>query len=90
MLIVSYDISNDRLRTRLSKYLMKYGGRLQYSVYEIHNSERILENITLYIEHYFAKHFEESDSVIIFNLSKQCVITRFGYAKHEETDLLIF
>lgn len=90
MLLVSYDISNDKLRTRLSKYLSKFGGRLQYSVFEIRNSERVLENITTYITHHFSKYFGQSDSVIIFNLSKQCEITRFGYAKNDESDLLIF
>lgn len=90
MLLVSYDISNDKLRTRLSKYLSKFGGRLQYSVFEIRNSERVLENITTYISEKFSKYFEQTDSVIIFNLSKQCEITRFGYAKNDESDLLIF
>jgi len=43
MLLVSYDISNDKLRTRFAKYLSKYGNRLQYSVFEIKNSDRIIE-----------------------------------------------
>lgn len=89
MLIISYDIASDRLRTQLSKYLCKFGGRLQYSVFEIRNSERVLENITTHITHYFEKKFSQTDSVIIFNLSKQCHITRFGYAKNDESDLLI-
>ncbi|MDT8316854.1 MAG: CRISPR-associated endonuclease Cas2 [bacterium] len=89
MLIISYDITDNRLRTRFSKYLKKFGGRLQYSVFEIRNSERVLENITTQIAHDFAKRFSQTDSVIIFNLSKQCKITRYGYAKNDETDLLI-
>jgi len=32
MVIVSYDISDDKLRTKFSKYLSKFGHRLQYSV----------------------------------------------------------
>lgn len=89
MLLVSYDISDDRLRTHFSKYLSKFGGRLQYSVFEIRNSERVLENITTYIRHHFEKQFSQNDSVMIFDLSKQCKITRFGYAKNDEGDLLI-
>ena len=42
MLIISYDISNDKLRTKFSKFLCKFGYRLQYSVFEIKNSKRIL------------------------------------------------
>ena len=35
MIIISYDISDTKLRTKFSKFLMKSGGiRLQYSVYE--------------------------------------------------------
>ncbi len=89
MLLVSYDISDDRLRTKFSKFLSKFGGRLQYSVFEIRNSDRVLENIQTQIDSYFAKQFTQSDSVIIFDLSRQCKITRFGYAKNDETDLLI-
>lgn len=89
MLIISYDISDDKLRTQFSRFIRKFGGRLQYSVFEIENSERALENISAQIAGYFAKRFTQSDSVIIFQLSNQCKITRYGYAKNEETDLLI-
>lgn len=89
MLIISYDIADDKLRTKFSKYLSKFGGRLQYSVFEIRNSERVLDNITTQITNYFEKKFSQTDSVMIFDLSKQCKITRFGYAKNDETDLII-
>ena len=45
MIVVSYDISDDKLRTKFSKYLSKFGHRLQYSVFEIDNSKRIVDNI---------------------------------------------
>jgi len=89
MLLVSYDISNDKLRTQFSKFLSKFGGRLQYSVFEIRNSDRVLDNIVLQINSYFAKRFTQADSVMIFEMSKQCKITRFGYAKNDESDLII-
>lgn len=89
MLIVSYDIANDKLRTRFSKYLSKFGGRLQYSVFEIRNSERVLENIQAHIKGYFEKRFEQTDSIMIFQMSQTCKIKRYGYAKNDETDLLI-
>ena len=43
MFLVLYDIESDRLRTRFSKYLGKYGRRVQFSVFEIRNSNRILD-----------------------------------------------
>ena len=45
MVIISYDISNDKKRAKFNKYIRKFGHMLQYSVYEIDNSERILKNI---------------------------------------------
>lgn len=89
MLIISYDISNDKLRTRFSKFLGKFGYRLQYSVFEIKNSDRIIEIIITQIEGYFSKKFEQTDSVIIFKMSKTCEITKYGYAKNNDEDCII-
>ena len=65
MILISYDISNDKLRTKFSKYIRKYGPRIQYSVYEIDNSPRILDNIISEINHRFMPLFEETDSILI-------------------------
>lgn len=89
MLIVTYDISNDKIRTRFSKFLEKFGYRLQYSVFQIRNSPRLLNNIIAEIEGNFEKEFGQEDSIIIFNLSKQCKIRKFGYATNDDEDLII-
>lgn len=89
MIILSYDIADNKLRTHFSKYIMRFGHRLQYSVYEIDNSEHILKNIMLDIEHKFAKKFSQSDSIIIFKLSSTCQTIRYGYAKNDEKDIII-
>lgn len=89
MLIVSYDISDDKLRTRFSKFLCKFGYRLQYSVFQIKNSKRVLENVISEVQGRFAKHFTQNDSIIIFSLSKTCKTVRFGYAKNDEEDLIM-
>ena len=89
MILVSYDISDDKLRTHFAKFLCKYGHRLQYSVYEIKNSPKILNNVCLEIEHNFKKRFSQSDSVIVFQLSNSCKITRYGYAKNDEESIII-
>ncbi len=90
MLLVSYDISNNKLRTKFSKFLEKYGHRIQYSLFEIHNSDSYLEKIQSKIENYFGELFEQSDSVYIFELSKTCKKTSYGYAKNEESEFIIF
>ena len=90
MFLVVYDIASDKLRTNFSKLLTKYGRRLQFSVFEIANSPRILENIRTEIKASFEKKFSQGDSVLIINVPDNAVIDRFGYAANEETDLLFF
>lgn len=89
MLIVAYDITNDKLRTQFATFLSKFGYRLQYSIFQIKNSQRILEHVVIEIEGKYEKQFSENDSVMIFNLSKQCKIHRFGYEEHEDDDCII-
>ncbi len=89
MLIVSYDISDTKLRTRLAKYLSRFGHRIQYSIFEVKHTERFLKNLELEIKGKFEKKFSETDSVMIFNLSQQCKITRYGYAIHDNEELIM-
>jgi CRISPR-associated protein Cas2 len=89
MLVIAYDIANDKLRTKFSKYLSKFGRRIQYSIFEIKNSSRLLKQIQIKIEHHFHKKFTQSDSIIVFDLSANCKISKFGYAQNDEKDLLI-
>lgn len=89
MIIVSYDIGDDKLRTKFSKFLTKFGHRIQYSVYEIDHSERMLNNIANEIKNHFEKKFSQADSVYIFIMSSSCKTIRYGYAKNEESDLKI-
>lgn len=89
MLIISYDIKNDKLRTRFSKFIKKYGHRLQYSVFEIDNSKRILDNIKREIANTFEQYFEQTDSVMIIETSENCRITKWGYAKNDDDGVII-
>ncbi|MCF7860957.1 CRISPR-associated endonuclease Cas2 [Candidatus Woesearchaeota archaeon] len=90
MIILTYDIQDDSLRTDFSKFILSYGRRLQYSVYEINNSKRILNLVRTEIKDRFERKFRQSDSVLIFKITKENQIMRFGYAKNEETDLLMY
>lgn len=89
MVLISYDISNTKKRNKFNKFIKKFGHRLQFSVYEIDNSERILENIIVEIKNKFEKDFDETDSIYIFKMSQTCSITKFGYAKNENKDLIV-
>jgi CRISPR-associated protein Cas2 len=89
MIVISYDISDNKLRNRFSKYIRRFGSRMQFSVYEIDNSPRILDNIIADVENRFMPEFKEKDSVILFNMSKSCKVIRMGYAAHDDEDLII-
>ena len=89
MFLIVYDIQNDKLRTRFAKFLKQFGRRVQYSVFEITNSPRILANVRTEITTRYEKHFSQSDSVLIFNIPDNACIGRFGYPLNEETDLII-
>lgn len=58
-------------------------------MFEIDNSERILNNIICHIHNQFEKKFSQEDSIYIFNLSKWCKIERFGYAKIIQNEQII-
>lgn len=90
MLIVAYDITSNKVRTKFSKFLKKFGRRLQYSVFEIRNSTRILNNILTEIEHVYKKKFKGSDSIIIFPTCKTCdtKTIKYGYAKNDDCDIV--
>lgn len=77
------------MRTRFSKMLTKHGAiRLQYSVYEVRNTKRIIDNLTLKIEAY-AKHFTMDDSIVIFNVADDA-LTKYGNAIHRDKDIVYF
>ena len=87
MIIISYDIADDKMRSRFSKMLTKQGAiRLQYSVYEVRNTKRIVDNLILKIELY-AKNFTMDDSVVIFDVADNA-ITKYGNAIHRDQDVV--
>lgn len=89
MLLISYDISDDKLRTEFSKYIKQYGYRLQYSLYEISNSERFLNNIMTDIKQKYSKKFCQSDSILIIKTGLHSDIIKFGYLKNDDSDIII-
>jgi len=67
--LVSYDIPNDRRRTRLAKALKDYGDRVQYSVFECILDNRLLEGMKKKISDLID---ESEDSVRIYDLCAGC------------------
>ena len=92
MLLISYDITSDKTRTQFSKFLKKFGRRLQYSVFEIKNSPRVLQNILKEVEYLYKRRFKNTDSVLIIKMCRNCKnkINRYGYAVNEEKEVVFF
>lgn len=92
MLIVSYDFANDKRRSRFSKFLEKYGRRIQYSVFSVKNSPRVLGNIITEIDAKYKKNFKNTDSIVIFPTCLGCSgkVIRYGSAKHEIENVVYF
>lgn len=92
MLFISYDFTDNKVRSKFSTFLKKFGRRVQYSVFEIHNSQRVLTNILKEIELVYKKKFSTTDSILIFPVCEGCQkkTIRYGYAANEEHDVLIF
>ena len=92
MFIVCYDFRDDKTRTKFSKFLKKFGRKIQYSVYEIRNSQRVLKNILDEVELKYKKLFKGSDSILIFQICDGCKkkIKRYGYAANEEEEIVFF
>ncbi len=72
MYIISYDISKDKKRRKISKKLENYGKRVQYSVFECELDKKRFEE--LYQKLVLEMGTEESeDSIRIYSLCKNCV-----------------
>ncbi len=88
MIIISYDIKDDKLRTKFAKMLRSQGAiRLQFSVYEVNNTQRVINNIKTKIVDAYSKLFTGADSVMIFNAAKESV-QKFGNAIHRDADIV--
>lgn len=87
VIIVTYDISNNKTRSKFSKFLEQYGVRVQFSVYEIQNSKRVLDIVKNAIEAKFSTLFESGDSVYIFKANQNDTI-RYGSASLLDKDII--
>lgn len=89
MKIVSYDITEKKMRSNFSKMLKENGAiRLQYSVYEVRNTKRIMDNLVAKIETY-SKHFTADDSVVIFDVDMN-KMSKYGNAIHRDKPVVYF
>jgi CRISPR-associated protein Cas2 len=90
MLIITYDFSENKIRTQFHKFLKKYGRALQFSVFEIKNSSRLLNIILNEIEKKYKPKFTLADSILIIPISKadEKKVIRYGYSATEEKEIV--
>jgi CRISPR-associated protein Cas2 len=66
--VVSYDIPDDRKRDSVSKTLLDFGARVQYSVFECILDGKLLEKMTAKL----SKMISDKDSMRIYALCAKC------------------
>jgi CRISPR-associated protein Cas2 len=69
LILVSYDVPDDRRRTRLAHTLKDFGKRVQYSVFECRLDEDQVARLSARMEKLVAP---EEDSVRIYRLCANC------------------
>lgn len=69
--VVSYDVSDDKKRGRLARFLVSRGDRVQHSVFEITTSEERMEEI--FREACDPSRFDpDTDSLRVYSLCASC------------------
>ena len=61
--------------------------KMQFSVYEVNNTQRVIDNIKMHIVEKFSKLFRGADSVMIFD-APNAKVQKFGNAIHRDKDVV--
>lgn len=69
LVVISYDVKNDKRRARIARTLLNYGSRVQYSVFEVNVSQKDFERLQKALK----KHMDaEADSIRFYHLCDAC------------------
>lgn len=68
-IVVAYDISDDKRRNRIAKILLKYGTRINFSVFECMITDMQLENLKKEIA---GKIKPKTDTVVFYPICMKC------------------
>jgi CRISPR-associated protein Cas2 len=80
--VITYDISNDKRRTKLADLLGKYGCRVNYSVFEVEINQTKLDKLLLEIE--LKKLINKKyDSLRFYHLCQNCIPKSFDVGNRE-------
>jgi CRISPR-associated protein Cas2 len=88
-ILVSYDIPDDKRRTKIAKVLKDYGERVQYSVFECDLTAKQIGKLLKELQ---AAMSETEDSIRAYRLCAQCVkeIKALGQAKPPAEEPVVY
>ncbi len=69
LILVTYDIPNNRRRTKIAKILLDYGDRVQYSVFECNLTSKQIAQLQKELKELID---QEKDSVRVYKLCAEC------------------
>jgi CRISPR-associated protein Cas2 len=84
--LIVYDISENKIRNRVSKILKQYGQRVQNSAFEIEISKRKLKAIFNEIEKIIDS---QTDSIFAFELPQETQKTIFKIGQKERLEYVL-
>ncbi len=70
MYVISYDLSNDKVRGKVAKELENYGRRIQYSVFECRISKKQMQQ--LYTKLLLIMQKEQDGNIRIYQICLRC------------------
>ena len=84
--VISYDISDDRTRSKVANVLADYGKRVQYSVFECRVDTKTLEKIITMLKPFA----EGNDSIRVYQICETCLKKAVLLGKGELTEEIKF
>lgn len=89
LFVVCYDISSDKVRTKLANSLLDIGAREQNSVFEVRISDDGLDYLLKMLA---SVEIESEDSISVYPIHKDAIggIVRYGKEPPEFEDVLVF
>lgn len=80
--LVSYDISDNKQRTKVANLLMDHGKRVQYSVFECRLDAKMLNDLTAMLEPFASG----TDSIRIYQICESCLKKTVLLGRYESVD----
>ena len=85
LVVVIYDISDDKRRTKLGKFLSGYGIRIQNSAFECYVPGKVYQKLVREIKN----HILEEDLIKLYKIDTQARVINYGNSPENEIEEVI-